>query len=485
MILRLLVVFLLVGVTLGSSLVGGEQNEIIVEHINSKTEDPPPENDGTAFISWREMVDSIINMTKTIQNSVERSTKELDLTMQAFHASNLLLFEQMKQSREESNQTWKDAFEKQAELFKNQVNRAIQQVSSLQVLDSKDRFTVLHYTESISLSHLYRILRAKQQVESQGHRYELLYYSPVANDQTERNLRIVKDLMPSNFTTNFFTFGDVGENNSAVAIVRYWYVHRRNHHQQDEGQGLHAPPSSEQFWVVSLDLDWLGSLPQALYQLQGRETSKPSFRYPPDFIGFGCVSANISMSENNNAGNANDSRSTSDSDKSPASSARSFGIKGFIRNLIVVARFVSPLRFIRWISMMFAPRPLDHLQVKERDFCYSDLWRISDDLLKSSSDFSTVVGCFNAAQTRGKVLDARAHGLEFGLLSARAFPYPSCTRTIHNTSSCEVANITKAEWVAAKEQYRLLRINAISGIVYTPPGILFRASDRNDFELHV
>ena len=474
------------------------------------------------LITWREMVDSVQTMTRKVQQSVEETTKELEVQMQAFHARNLAMFELMKQSHEASSTGWRDAIERQTEIFKVRVNRALRSVSSS--LQPTERFTLLHYTDSLTLPRLYRVLRAKEQVESLGHRYALLYISRPDADAADEALvaqTMIRQLLPSNFSMHVVNLvGDknVSLANTLVAAVREWYGQQHQElNQQDEDlsrlaqkeDGLDRDEgavgdSGDLVWVASLEMDWLGSLPQTLHQLgQGRGSANPTFRYTPQFVGVGCVSSGAAGSKNSTASAA---ANAAGEGAPEANAARDVATKTekkrsthIIHRLVSTLRQLPLLRFLRWVlNLLLSRRSALSSEEKEdplrdRDFCYPDLWRVSGHFLRSSTllqanKSTTVVDLFNEAKSAGIVQDATAYGLEAGLLSADSFAPPHCSHGVAaeaTAQTCQLGTIDRDEWSAAKEQFRLMRITAKSGIVYAPPGVLIRDADRHDFELHV
>ena len=483
----------------------------------------------TPAVSWREMVESIRKVTRKVKKSVEEATKELELTMQAYHIRNLQVFEQMKLSGESSSQTWREAIEKRTDLFKARANSALRQMTfSYQPLDAKDRFTVLHYADSLSLPRLYRVLRAKEQVESLGHRYALLLI-PRAGEQGKEGvdasieldgLSTVIQLLPDNSSVTVIP-SVVGGESSLVDAVRLWHAKAQiNFLKSTAGTtaaseafdpGASAGSSKtyaayDLVWVVSLEMDWLGSLPQALLQLgKGRRTINPAFQYTPKLIGVGCVSR-IPRTNQSSSSNPNHVAP-------PFRLAQSSGVGGaevvaasprtlsaLIRHLTALARQLSPLRLLRWAmgitKSLTSWRPVgethdDNNDLRERDFCYPDLWRVSSDLLSGGTNASTVAELWNAARGSGSAHDASSFGREMGLLSLQAFARPNCTTSAVDeegscsSNDCVRGAVSKAEWTAAKEQFLALRIVAKSGIVYSPSGVLFRNADLHDFELHI
>lgn len=443
--------------------------------------------EGEFSITWREMIEAISNVTKILQQSMESTSRELDVVMQSWHARNLQLFEQMKQSSEQSNVAWKEAFERQAALFKTRVDRALKQVSSFTAEDPKDRYILVHHTDEITLPRLYRILRAKEQVEALGHRYVLLqrFRGDDSDNQEEekrrRGLLVVQALMPQHSSSSSLELGGGGRGDpdDIVGLVREWL----------RTSNSSAEKEFEHIWAVSLDLDWLGSLPRALAQLgHGRTSTKPAFRYPSSFVGLGCVvGTNATTVTSTTARNISTAATTVQQGETGVALVRAW-----VRHLGRALRALSPLRLVRWLAGLLSRpvRPPDPLS-RSADFCFSDVWR-SDRafLLETSGDacFSPT-SCFNAARGADLAQDATAYGVEYGLLSARAFSLPQCpwgSPPVASETTCALAGpVGKEEWIAARDQFRLLRIKAKSGIVYAPPGVLFRNADRTDFELHI
>jgi len=280
-----------------------------------------------------------------------------------------------------------------------------------------------------------------------------------------------------------------------VEAVRQWV----RHHSSLFG----SSKESDHVWVASLEMDWLGSLPLALQQLgQGRGSVNPTFRYPPGFIGTGCVSA-TGGSSSNSSSSIGTSADLAMGEKK-ATTARSVvggTAMALLRRFISAIERWSPFRLLRWVfrRLVLRAAPLVEEPLNtDRDYCYPDLWRVSGRLLaelpEPSSVFSpdaepavSVARLFNAARSQGSnVQDASSYGLEAGLLSPKAFARPTCYAVGASsdgirpvTSSCVRGSITRVEWTAAKEQFRA------GVVVYAPAGVLFRDTDRHDFELQV
>jgi hypothetical protein len=446
-------------------------------------------SEGEFSITWREMIEAISNVTKILQQSMESTSRELDVVMQSWHARNLQLFEKMKQTSEQSNVAWKDAFERQAALFKTRVDSALKQVSSFAADDPKDRFILLHHTDEITLPRLYRILRAKEQVEALGHRYVLLhrFRGDDADGQEEekrrRGLLVVQALMPQISSSSPLELGGGGRGDPSdvIGLVREWL----------RSSNSTAELEFEHIWAVSLDLDWLGSLPRALVQLgNGRTSTKPAFRYPSNFVGLGCVAGTNSTTDTfttTTIANFSTAAATARQNEAGVAQVREWG-----RRLSKALRALFPLRLVRWfVGLLSGPaRPLDPLS-RPADFCFLDVWRSSRAFLleRNGGVCSSPTSCFNAARSAHMAQDATAYGLEYGLLSAHAFSLPQCpwgSPPVASETTCALAGpLGREEWSSAKDQFRLLRIKAKSGIVYAPPGVLFRNADRTDFELDI
>ena len=558
-------------------------------------------------LSWKDMVKSITQVTKHFH---QQYNAELDLlldranaTMQAWHARNLVNFEQLKNLTATQQLAWQVEFDKQAELFRARMrglNRALQlQGEGPALLPPAQRFTVLHHTDSLRLHRLYRIMRAREQLEALGHRYVVLYHrsAPSAStaaaanasftsppDAAEAQLATLRALLPnlSVFVSEACAgrraqaqagacWDDAGSYSSydAVSLVSEWFrgdsAAPSNATAAGGGNGGEEASSSSSssssspsswssssapapeadsglFWVLSLDVEWVGSLPHVLMQL-GRDRSS---RGPVGVLSLGCVD---NEEEEGRERGVAEGAEGADGAASVRHSGRGAGKgagRGAASGVVRLWRRFSPARLVakaaKALRLLFSwlsgwlQRLRGRQGERPKHICGGGVWAVSRAVLErggggggggdlnGTGTGTAVARLFNAvlsADTASEARDATRYGLGSSLL------HSDFGRTLHSDAPCgacghcwadpiqaasgpgpgpgpgaggagaaasstgcggdnpeEVA--ARRSFAATKESYRKQQ----AGYRYNKgglfvPGVLFRCADACDYELHV
>lgn len=412
-------------------------------------------------VKWGYVKEMIDNISATARQRTMAYTAELGLmldranaTMQAFHARSLANFRELTANSTTVN----------AEYFQKQW-RSLNRPS---LLPQKERFTVLHHTDSLGLHRLYRVMRAQEQLEALGHAYAVLYRRPrtVINGSTDdAHLDTLRALLPG-----LDVFVSTDGRDDAVALARSWFR---------ASNSTRAAADSGVYWVLGLDVEWVGSLPHVLTSL-GRDRAR---RGPLAVLSVGCVDADKEkVAPASVAAKAATAAAGAVSDVSPGLGMSSRMrqqlrlCRQSLRNL--VSRAVSTSRLtLHWL----VARLWGRVNEAPKRSCGEGVLAVSRAVLAGDlgEGSSSVTGLFNAALasegTRAATRDGTRYGVINSLLHADFLHGGECQDCGCSEAGGSNDTLTRSFFSSIKEGY-------LKQVLPFSPGLLFRCGDKCDYD---